>query len=270
MKIALCSSKGGVGKTATAANLAAVFADSGARVLAVDADPQESLGRAFGVVAGAEDSLAAILDPDEPAGLDTAIRRDVIPGLDVLPSHPSLEQRGITLAQQGGLVSSLRRALRPVRDRYDHIVIDTHGDTGNLTLAAVAAADAVLTVFTSDPGSALGAVRIAGFVNQHRTFENTEAVLLGAICANWDASGAAARDVAAALESTDLPLFATRIPQSRRVPSATLAKRPVVLSAPNSSVALAYRALGEEILLRASELGTARPVRKRKPIPRTA
>ena len=55
--------------------------------------------------------------------------------------------------------------------------IDTHGDLGNLTLSAVAAADSVLTVFTSDPGSALGAARVAAFLEQHRRFENTSAVL---------------------------------------------------------------------------------------------
>jgi chromosome partitioning protein len=87
-------------------------------------------------------------------------------------------------------------------------------------------------------------------VNTHRNFENTEAVFLGAVCANWDATGAAARDVAAALDSTSLPIFQTRIPTSRRVPSSTLAKRPVVLSHPSSTVALAYLALAAEVLAR--------------------
>jgi chromosome partitioning protein len=249
MRLAICSSKGGVGKTATAANLAAVLGGRG-RVLAVDADPQESLGRAFGVVAGAEDSLAAVLDPAVPTKAGEAIRRSVLPGVDVLPAHPELEAVATALAQRGGLVTSLRRALRPVRAGYDHIIIDTHGDTGNLTLAAIAAADAVLTVFTADPGSALGAVRIAAFLDSHREFENTEAELLGVLCANWDAHGAAAREVVDALAGTGLAMFDTRIPFSRRVPSATLAKRPAVLTAPNSPVAEAYRNLADEVAIR--------------------
>jgi chromosome partitioning protein len=40
----------------------------------------------------------------------------------------------------------------------------------------------------------------------------------------------------------------TRVPMSRRVPSSTLAKRPVVLSAPSSPVAAAYTALTDEVL----------------------
>ena len=252
MRLAVCSSKGGVGKTSTAANLTAVLGARavarGGRVLAVDVDPQDSLGRAFGVVAkGRDDSLAGLLeDPDADAR--AVVRADVAPGVDLLPAHPSLDAVGVALAAQGGLVSGVRRVLRPLLGGYDHVVLDTHGDLGNLTLSAVAAADAVLTVFTSDPGSALGAARVSAFLEQHRRFENTSAVLVGVACVLWDREGRAAREVVGALEGTDLPVLATRIPASRRVPSATLAKRPVVLSAPNSPVAQAYAALADEVL----------------------
>ena len=246
MRVAVCSTKGGVGKTAIAANLAAVLGQRG-RTLAVDADAQEGLGRAFGVIAGHQDSLAGVLS-DDKVDVRSAIRTDVAGGVDLLPAHPSLNGVGVALAQQGGLVTSIRRALRPVYATYDFVVIDTHADTGDLTLAAIAAADSVLTVFTSDPGSALGAVRLASFLNTHRTFENTSAKLLGVVCSNWDRVGAAAREVAGALAETNLPIFATRIPFSRRVASATLAKRPVVLRAPSSPVASAYVSLADEAL----------------------
>jgi chromosome partitioning protein len=247
MRLAVCSSKGGVGKTTAAANIAVALARRG-RVLAVDVDPQESLGRAFGVVAkGRYDSLAALLDDptEEARGM---IRFDVATGLDLLPAHPSLETVAIQLATAGGLTTSVRRMLKPLLGDYDHIVLDTRGDLSGLTLAAVSAVDSVLTVFTSDPGSALGAARVAAFLEQHRAYENTSAVLAGVACAAWDPHGRAAREVAGALESTDLPVLKTRIPLSRRVPTSTLAKRPVVLSAPTSSVATAYLALADELL----------------------
>jgi chromosome partitioning protein len=255
MRLAVCSSKGGVGKTATAANLAAALGSRGLRVLAVDADPQDSLGRAFGVVAkGREDSLSGLLE-DVDADPAAVVRRDVSPGVDLLPAHSSLEQVGVALAAQGAITTAVRRVLRPLAADYDHVVLDTHGDLGNLTLAAVCAADAVLTVFTSDPGSALGAVRVSAFLEQHRRFENTSAVLLGLACSLWDKEGKAAREVAEALAATELPVLETRVPLSRRVPSSTLAKRPVVLSAPASSVAVAYSALADEVLATARERG---------------
>ena len=74
------------------------------------------------------------------------------------------------------------------------------------------------------------------------------AVLVGVACSLWDREGRAAREVVSALEGTDLPLLPTRIPMSRRVPSATLAKRPVVLSAPSSTVAQAYASLADDVL----------------------
>jgi chromosome partitioning protein len=253
MRLAVCSSKGGVGKTTTAANVAVALGRRG-RVLAVDVDPQESLGRAFGVVAkGRYDSLAGLLDdPTEEAR--AVIRHDVAPGLDLIPAHPMLETVAIQLASAGGLTTSVRRALKPLLGDYDHIVLDTRGDLTGLTLAAVAAVDCVLTVFTSDPGSALGVARVAAFIEQHRAYENSTAVLAGVACAAWDPHGRAAREVLGALECTDLPLMQTRIPLSRRVPTSTLAKLPVVLSSPTTPVALAYLALADELLTAAERV----------------
>src|SRR3954467_15009794 len=253
MRLAVCSSKGGVGKTTTATNLAVALTRHG-RVLAVDVDPQDSLGRAFGVVAkGHDDSIAAVLE-DPAVDARTVIRHEVVPGLDLLPAHPSLEPAAAQLAATGGLTTSIRRALRPLLGSYDHVVLDTRGDLGGLTLAAVSAADAVLAVFTNDPGSAIGVLRVAAFVEQHRQYENTSAVLVGAACALWDRHGRAAREVVGALEGTGLPILETRVPMSRRVVTSTLAKRPIVLSYPTSPAASAYVELADEVLATAERI----------------
>ena len=255
MRLAVCSSKGGVGKTTMAANLAVALGRRG-KVLAVDVDPQDSLGRAFGVLAKTrDDSLAALLE-DPAADPRGVVRHDVAPGVDVLPAHPELETVAAYLTSTGGLLTGVRRVLRPLLGEYDHVVLDTRGDLGGLTLAAVCAANTVLTVFTSDPGSALGAARVAAFLEQHRAYENTSAVLVGVACAVWDQHGRAAREVAGALEGSGLPLLTTRIPLSRRVPTSTLVKRPVLLSSPTSPVAAAYLTLADEVLAAAERVSS--------------
>jgi chromosome partitioning protein len=253
MRLAVCSSKGGVGKTTTAANLAVALGRHG-RVLAVDVDPQDSLGRAFGVVAkGSHDSLGGVLE-DPSADPRAVVRHSVAPGVDLIPAHPSLDPIAHQLAATGGLTTSVRRVLRPLLSAYDHVVLDTRGDLGGLTLAAVCAADFVLTVFTSDPGSALAVARVAAFLAQHRAYENTSAVLVGAACANWDQRGRAAREFVDALAGSGLPLLDTRVPMSRRVVSSTLARRPIVLSTPRSPAASAYVALADEVLVAAERI----------------
>ena len=158
---------------------------------------------------------------------------DVAPGVDLLPAHQSLESVAATLAAGGGLTTSIRRALRPLWDDYDHVVLDTRGDLGGLTLAAVCAADSVLTLFTSDPGSALGAARrrrlrrTAAGVREHvRGLPRGRLRRLGSARTSPHAR------FSGALDASGLHILRTRVPMSRRVPSSTLAKRPVAADRP--------------------------------------
>src|SRR4051812_18296483 len=209
MRLAVCSSKGGVGKTTTAANIAVALARRG-RVLAVDVDPQESLGRAFGVVAkGPYDSLAALVeDPTEEArGM---IRFDVAPGLDLLPAHPSLETAAIQLATTGGLTTSVRRVLKPLAADYDHIVLDTRGDLSGLAPAAGTAAPPVLPLVPRDPGSALGGGGGAAFPEPARRYRNPPGGAGRGGCGVWGQPGRAGREGGGRMENTDLPVLRTR------------------------------------------------------------
>ena len=71
--IAVCTQKGGVGKTTTVANLAAAWGSRGRRVLAVDFDPQFALARRFGVDPSKRSTIADVLEA-------MILRRDT-PGL---------------------------------------------------------------------------------------------------------------------------------------------------------------------------------------------
>lgn len=160
MKICIVSTKGGVGKTTLTANLGALLADLGQRVLLIDADPQPTLSSFFP------------LDPDHtaPAGLshlmvsatiDGVISRTTIPRLDLVYSDDPEGRLGEWILHAVDGRVRLRHLLsRPgIEDSYDFILIDTQGATGPLQDAGVAAADLLLSPVVPEMLSAREFVR---------------------------------------------------------------------------------------------------------------
>ena len=254
VRMAICSEKGGVGKTTVAANVAALLGERG-RTLAVDVDPQGSLGEAFGVAAKKEDdSLAGLLSAAGAVDARALIRADAAPGVDLIPAHRgSLVRVNRELARSSDGHATLRRALTSVTREYRHVVFDTHGDTSDVTLNAICAADVVLGVMSARTWAAKGVAVVAAFVERQRRKQLTPARFLGVVCALYDRTGAEDRDVMAALQHAGLHVFDPYIPVSKRVASSALRQRPVVLAAPASPGAIAYRLLTENLITAMAE-----------------
>ena len=120
-KIVVALSKGGVGKTTTAINLAAGLARGGCRVLLVDMDTQGQVAKALGLVpqAGLAEVLTGELAPD---GAVSEARE----GLWLLAGGRSLAglKRDIARKDFGG-ERSLAEALAPLDGQYDQVIVDT-------------------------------------------------------------------------------------------------------------------------------------------------
>ena len=148
--IGVLNFKGGVGKTATAVNLAAAAFHAGRRVLLVDLEPQASATEHLTDEAFAKDASDVL---DGGSGLRDAIypvRTDEKSGarLDLLPGGDGLIGVEILL-QSSGAKNRLAAALnkprgKAVADDYDLVVIDSSPDIGLLSLNALYAADVVL------------------------------------------------------------------------------------------------------------------------------
>jgi len=134
--IAVLSQKGGTGKTTTVRTLTDAFRRSGLRVLAIDLDPQGNLSDYFDVDPEASPTVGDVLGGRAKA-------REAIHD-DVMPANLSLAEAELMLAGKMGRELTLRRALQPIKEEYDLILIDCPPALGLLSVNALVAADQAL------------------------------------------------------------------------------------------------------------------------------
>jgi chromosome partitioning related protein ParA len=147
---AVVSTKGGVGKTTLAANLAGLLAQLEQRVLLVDADMQPSLSHYFRLDKLSETGIAEVISR---GGLIRAsdISKTNIKNLDLLRSNLSDATQAWLKDREDRLVIVRRAIQQPVvQDNYDIVVIDTQGAKGELQRSAAMAADFLISPFVPD------------------------------------------------------------------------------------------------------------------------
>jgi chromosome partitioning protein len=135
--IAITNHKGGVGKTTSAANIAAGMHAQGLRVLMIDLDPQANLSQSFGI-SDPEADIYRIIRGEQ--GLAAT---EIYDGLDILPATLDLAGAEVDLAAETGREYILRELLEPARKLYDVLIVDTPPSLGLLTVNALTAADYV-------------------------------------------------------------------------------------------------------------------------------
>ncbi len=145
--IAICSQKGGVGKTTTAVNLGTSLAYyHGKQVLVIDLDPQGHVEKSLGAIVsdGIEYTpLSKVLESRRGNIMDAVIKTD-LENFHLTPGDKALVQTESVLASRIGKEFILKTAIETARTHYDVILLDCPPSLGNLTLNGLVAADYVL------------------------------------------------------------------------------------------------------------------------------
>jgi chromosome partitioning protein len=245
--IAIANQKGGVGKTTTAVNLAAALAQSGSRVLLVDLDAQGNATMGSGVD---KRELAAstcdVLLEEQHA--DAAIVATP-EGFDLLPGNTDLTAAEIELMDEQGREQRLKRALDPLRTKYDFILVDCPPALSLLTLNALTAADSVLVPMQCEYYALEGLTALLQTIDALKVKLNPTREIEGVLRTMFDVRNNLANAVSAELVSHfGDKVFRTIIPRNVRVAEAPSHGQSIVGYDKGSRGAIAYLGLAGEVL----------------------
>jgi chromosome partitioning protein len=240
--------KGGVGKTTSCINIGAYLAAAGKRTLLVDFDSQANLSSGVGVgpvKPGVYELISGAASPAE------VIRETGVPNMHVIPAGIDLSGAAVELIEEKDRNYFLKKALEPIKDSYEYILIDCPPSLGILTLNGLTAADAVLIPLQCEYFAMEGLSLLLQTVMRIQKNLNPELSIGGLFFTMYDQRTRLAQEVVKNVSAYFHDrVFSTIIPRNVRLSEAPSHGQAISLYDPSSAGAKAYRSLAAEVIAR--------------------
>ena len=246
--ISIANQKGGVGKTTTAINVAASLAAAEKHILLIDTDPQGNSTSGMGIVReNLNGSLYNIYNGTK--NIEEVIQNTELNHLKIIPSNIDLIGAELELIAKEGRETILKRAIEPVKSRFDFIFIDCPPSLSLLTLNALVAADSLLIPMQCEYYALEGISSLIKTLELVRGSFNSYLDIEGILLTMFDGRNTLANQVAAELKNHfGDKVYKTMIPRNVTLAEAPSHGKPVILYDIHSKGAQSYLELAKEMM----------------------